>query len=236
MHLLKSGDFVNCRIQLKPQEEHLLLDLVSRGVKIFPSATAQLASRSKTYQARIFPDLMIPFTRAIYDLHDLMEAITSYNSEKIKDVVVKLDRKNAGMGILKFTDPEAVYTTAVVNNLQFPFVMQPYMDNFFDLRIIILGDYIEAYKRNNPNNFRQNLHNGAKATPVELTVNQLQVCKKAMLRGGFPYCHLDLLISPDQKSTYLTEVNLRGGIKGAKITPEQYQQHINEIHSHQTAE
>ncbi|MBW2506041.1 MAG: hypothetical protein JRD19_03110 [Deltaproteobacteria bacterium] len=50
-----------------------------------------------------------------------------------------------------------------------------------------------------------------------------------MARGRFPYGHLDLIITNTGES-YLSEINLRGGIRGALITPEEYQVRVNAIH------
>jgi ribosomal protein S6--L-glutamate ligase len=50
-----------------------------------------------------------------------------------------------------------------------------------------------------------------------------------MARGRFPYAHIDLMILEDN-SFYLGEINLRGGIRGAKITPAQYRERQQVIH------
>lgn len=215
---------------MKPNEEHLLLDLVSRGINLFPSATSQLASRSKVYQARIFKDFLLPHTLAIYDAHQLLEAISHYNANGIKKSVVKQDRKNAGQGVHLFNSPEDIFNLSATGHLPFPFVLQPFKNGCSDIRVVILGDYLEAYRRNNPNNFRHNLHCGGTATPVSLNQSEKELCTEVMQRGGFPYAHLDLLKLPDG-TTCLTEINLRGGIRGALITPEEYSLKIEKIHT-----
>ena len=50
-----------------------------------------------------------------------------------------------------------------------------------------------------------------------------------MERGRFPYGHLDILVTREGDS-FLGEINLRGGIRGAKITPKEYQAKIDAIH------
>jgi ribosomal protein S6--L-glutamate ligase len=50
-----------------------------------------------------------------------------------------------------------------------------------------------------------------------------------MARGLFPYGHLDIVLTKEGKS-YLGEVNLRGGIHGAQISPEEYQLKVDAIH------
>ncbi len=227
-HELTAGDIIACRIRLKYEEEHLLLDLLERGVYLIPSATSQLASRSKTFQARLLSSLMIPHTLVIYDIHGLLEAVSLYGKHAVEKVVLKHDRKNAGLGIHLFQSIEDVYTQAANNVLPFPFVLQPFVSGSHDVRVIFLDDYIEAYERTNPDNFRNNLHCGGEATPYTPSHLQLDICKKAMRRGAFPYGHLDLMVT-DEGTTYLAEINLRGGIRGAKIDPGSYKEKVAAI-------
>jgi glutathione synthase/RimK-type ligase-like ATP-grasp enzyme len=227
-HKLSSGDIIACRLRLKYEEEHLLLDLVERGVQLVPSATAQLASRSKSFQARLLGPFMVPHTVVIYDIHGLLDNVSLYGHHAIEKVVLKHDRKNAGLGIHLFRDIEDVYTQAANNVLPYPFVLQPFINNSRDIRIIILDDYIEAYERNNPHNFRNNLHCGGKADAFLLNETQLELCHNVMKRGSFPYGHLDLMIT-EKAETYLAEINLRGGIRGAAIDPGNYQKKVKTI-------
>jgi len=226
---LDSGDLVVGRIRLKNAEESLLLDLVERGVKILPSALSQLSCRSKCLQARLFKSEMIPHTTLIYDLHDIQEAITSYQRHKIGKVVTKQDRQNAGMGIHLWNSTEEVFSQASFGNMQFPFVLQPFLADCRDIRVIILGDYVEAYWRHNPDNFRNNLHFGGESRPCELTESQWQLCQRVMKRGRYPYAHLDLMVTREE-TTWLAEINLRGGIRGAQIDPATYKAKVEEIH------
>lgn len=225
---LSSGDIVACRLRLKPGEEHLLLDLRERGVHLIPSATSQLASRSKTFQARLLAPLMIPHTVVIYDIHGLLETTSLYGRHHIQKVILKHDRKNAGLGIHLFRNIEDIYTQAAYNVLSYPFVLQPFIKNCRDVRVVILDDYLEAYERNNPDSFRNNLHCGGKVKKTTLSKTQLNLCSEAMSRASFPYGHLDLMIT-EQNSTYLAEINLRGGIRGATISPQKYQAKVNAI-------
>jgi ribosomal protein S6--L-glutamate ligase len=224
---LQAGDIVTCRLRLKYGEEHLLLDLLERNIQLIPSATSQLASRSKTFQARLLGALMIPHTVVIYDIHGLLETVSLYGKFGIAKVVLKHDRKNAGLGIHLFRDIEDVYTQAANNVLPFPFVLQPYVKNSRDIRVIIIDDFVEAYERNNPDNFRNNLHCGGEASPFILSKNQLEICRTAMSRGKYPYAHLDLMLS-EKNETFLAEINLRGGMRGAVVDSKLYKKKIAE--------
>ena len=226
---LKEGDVFIGRLCLKSTEENLIADLLERGVKLFPAGSAQLSCRSKTLQARIFSEYMAPSTRAIHDLHELMESINEYQRLGHGQVVTKKDRANAGMGINLWSSAEEVFNQASLGAMPFPFVLQPFYQNCRDIRVIILDNYQEAYWRDNPYNFRNNLHSGGSSEPAALTAEQHELCQEIIKRGNFPYAHIDLMISAEG-ATYLAEINLRGGIKGARISPDEYRQKIAAIH------
>lgn len=228
-HQLKKNDIVVGRIRLKPGEEHLLIDLLARGIHLIPSATAQLASRSKVFQARIFGDYMPLDTLAIYDAQTLLHVSSLYQQRGYSKVVLKHDRKNAGLGIHIFDSIEDIFNRVSGINYPLPFIIQPFQRQCRDIRVVILGEYYEAYERKNPCNFRQNLHCGGEAIPCSLSDRQLTFCKEVMERGGFPYAHLDLMITPDNDCR-LGEINLRGGLRGAILSGPEYQKRIEAIH------
>lgn len=228
-HQLSKTTVVCTRIRLKPGEEHLLTDLAERGITLIPSATAQLASRSKVFQTRLLGTFMLPGTCAIYDTHTLFDAITLYEKHNFKKVLLKRERKNAGMGIHLFPHIEDIYNHVTGSTFSFPFVVQPFHHNCRDIRVVILDDYQEAYERKNNYNFRNNLHCGGQSTPFTLSKKQISFCRKIMVRGKFPYAHIDILLT-DQDTYWLSEINLRGGLKGAKISGEEYRGKINSIH------
>jgi glutathione synthase/RimK-type ligase-like ATP-grasp enzyme len=225
---LQAGDIICSRVRIRPGEEHLLLDLCRRGVIAVPSLISQLCSRSKTLQARLCPWAMLPATRVIYTVHDLLDTLNLYSRERIGEVVVKLDNRNSGLGIFRYRSLEDVYTQSGLGQLPYPYVVQPFLDGCRDLRVIALDDYWEAYERFNPDNFRQNLHCGGQAVSRELTNAQRDVCSRVMKQLDFPYAHIDLLITEDA-DCYLSELNLRGGLRGAKIAPEDYQRRVSTI-------
>lgn len=217
------------RLRLHPNEENLVVDLLSRGVRLFPSGLAQLLCRSKVMQATVFAAEMVPGSRAVHDLHGLMLLLPEFQRLGRTRVVTKRDRANAGLGINLWDSLEEVFNQASLGALPFPFVVQPFHENCRDIRVVALGDYREAYWRDNPDNFRNNLHFGGHSSPAELNERQWALCCRVMARGGFPYAHLDLLVTPGGES-YLAEINLRGGIRGATITPAEYGRRIAAIH------
>lgn len=173
---------------------------------------------------------MLPHTLAVYDTNCMLGATTLYRCHGIAELVVKQDRKNGGIGIHHFRDIEDVYNQAAFGCLPYPFVIQPFFSDFRDIRIIILGNYLEGYERVNPANFRHNLHCGGTARIYEPDENVMQFCRRIMARGGFPYAHIDLMVAADG-SLYLTEINLRGGLRGARIDPREYLQRLRGLHA-----
>ena len=225
-HRLRSGDIVVGRIRLRPGEEGLLLDLVSRGVRILPSATAQLCSRSKVLQVHLLSGFMGPDTRAIHDRHDLAAALSLYSATS--RVICKLDRANAGTGILSFASIEDVHTQATLGHLPYPFVLQPFYAGCRDIRVVSLGRRADCYERINPGNFRHNLHCGGQPRPRPLDTDLRALCDRIMARAGFPYAHLDFLVHG--QDYWLSEINLRGGLRGSTLNQRDYQEEVARVH------
>jgi ribosomal protein S6--L-glutamate ligase len=177
---------------------------------------------------------MVNNTLPVYSMHDMMAAVTGYGRANISQVVCKLDRANAGLGILRFSSVEDVYSQAALGNLAFPFVLQPFIPDCQDVRVVILGDTIEAYQRYNPHNFRHNLHCGGESQPWNLSREELDFCLQVMARSACPYGHVDLLILPDS-SHCLSEINLRGGLRGADMSQKDYLEKVAGIQQEELA-
>lgn len=226
---LKKNDIICTRISLHRGEEPLLTDLVERGIKLIPSGTCQLLSKSKVLQVQLLGEFMVDYSIAVFNTHDLLEATTRYNRQNIEKVVLKQDRKNGGQGVHLFDNIESLYNHVSGGSFQYPLVVQPLITNGRDIRVIILGDYIEAYERSNPHNFRNNLHCGGIVKPYALSESQIGFCRNIMKRGSFPYAHLDLILI-DEHDSRLMEINLRGGLRGAKLTGHEYIENTETLH------
>ncbi|HEY9074099.1 MAG TPA: hypothetical protein VIN67_08190, partial [Desulfobaccales bacterium] len=94
-----------------------------------------------------------------------------------------------------------------------------------DLRVVVVGDYAEAYERVNPHGFRKNLFQGGASRPAELEPSQLLFCRRVLDRGKFPYAILDLLVAPDGE-TYLSEISLKGGLTGARLSQAEWRRRV----------
>lgn len=217
---LKAGDLILTRLPLRKEDFALVLDLVQRGVLSYPPFLSQILSKSKCAQAEILQEFMPPNTYVIKNKLGLLEVMPKLSQGD--GFITKKDQANCGLGVNFWRDLEEVYNHAGTPVLEFPFVLQPFYKSWKDIRVIMLGDlYQEAYIRENGLNFRQNLFFGGKAEPYELSPQEVAFCKRVMARGCFPYAHLDITYINDQ-GPYLVEINLKGGIKGAKIKTTEY--------------
>lgn len=217
---LTAGDCFIGMLSLKHLRQNIFVDLLERGIRILPSALCQTLSHSKVSQARILKKWMVPHTLVITRRADLMSAMNTYDALGVDTVVTKEDRLQCGYGIHKWQSLEDVYNHFSFDPRWYPFVMQPFLTDYRDVRVIVAGDYLEAYSRENPHNFRMNLSLGGKSKPYGLSKDQLTLCKAVMARGRFPYAHLDLLVTA-QGSSFLSEIALNGGMKGAQMKREQ---------------
>jgi len=216
---LTAGDCFIGMLTLKHLRQNVFVDLLERGVQIVPSALSQTLSHSKASQARVFEKWMVPHTLVITRRADLMSAMNTYDALDVHTVVTKEDHLQCGYGIHKWKSLEDVYNQLSFDPRQYPFVLQPFLKDYTDVRVIVAGDYWEAYSRENPHNFRMNLSLGGTSRPYDLSKDQLALCNAVMDRGRFPYAHVDLLVTADRHG-FLSEIALNGGMKGAQIKRE----------------
>jgi len=213
---LKPGDVYIGDLPGAAHKAALLLDLAERGVRCIPSPLAQILNTSKTAQAQILSDWMLPGTCVIYRRADLLKAAGRYHKDGVEAVVTKQDRMHCGHGIRRWESMENLYNVVSMLPSAYPFVLQPFLTRFTDVRVILVGDFVEAYSRTNPHNFRQNLAAGGTHRPFSLSKEMEAFCRAVMERGRFPYAHVDLQVV-DETTVYLSEIALNGGIAGADI-------------------
>ncbi|RLB81870.1 MAG: hypothetical protein DRH24_08570 [Deltaproteobacteria bacterium] len=220
---LGPGDIFIGMLTYKHLKRSVLIDLLERGVSCFPSPLSQTLNRSKAAQVLVLKKWMLPHTFVITRRADLIDIINKYNRLGIASVITKEDRLHCGYGIRKWDTIETMYSFMALSESSYPFVIQPFLENFTDVRVIIAGDYLEAYVRHNPNNFRMNVSMGGKIYPYEVDKDMEEFCHVAMEQGKFPYAHMDLLIT-DNGKYYLSEIALNGGIKGSRISRKELDQ------------
>lgn len=206
----------------------LLVDLLERNVFCVPSPLSQIISGSKVVQTLLLKNRMMPDTLVILRRKNLLDAIGLYGRRGNGPVITKEDRMHCGHGVRKWDSIETLYSFVSMSDTSYPFVLQPFVESFTDLRVIIAGEYAEAYARNNPDNFRMNMAAGGMSRPVSLDAGKERFCRAVMERGKFPYAHIDIMETPDGRY-YLSEISLNGGIKGAVIERSELDRRKREI-------
>jgi glutathione synthase/RimK-type ligase-like ATP-grasp enzyme len=215
-HRLAAGDVFVGQVPSSFLKSALLADLCDRGIRLVPSATAQVLNASKVAQAFLLNPWMVPHTFAITRRRELLDAISTYNELGVSSAVTKADCLHCGHGVRKWDNLEILYSCLAFDEKAFPLVIQPHVDDFSDIRVVIAGDYIEAYSRSNPHNFRKNLAMGGHSASYILSTAEEKFCRALMQRAGMPYAHLDLMRLPDG-AIFCLEIRLNGGIQGARI-------------------
>lgn len=218
-HSLEPGDVFVGQVPSSHMKAALLADLTARGVRLIPSALSQLLSASKVAQAFVLNQWMVPLTTAVVRRRQLLDAMTIYAQADIATVVTKAERLHCGHGLRRWDNLEMMYACLGLDDAAFPFVLQPFIEAFTDIRVLVVDDYCEAYTRVNAHNFRMNLSTGGRSRPHTLTGRQSEFCKRIMRRAQMPYAHLDLMVTDG--SVYLAEMRLNGGIHGARISRQQ---------------
>jgi glutathione synthase/RimK-type ligase-like ATP-grasp enzyme len=198
----------------------LAADLLERGVRCVPSVFCQLLSRSKIAQAVVFRRWMAPHTLTVSRRVELIDAVNYCGQHRIGAVVTKQEGMHCGHGIRRWENAEVLYNTVAFTDADFPFVLQPYMAGISDVRVIVVGDYVEAYLRENFYNFRSNLAAGGMSRPLAMDAAAEGLCQQVMERGRFPYAHVDLQLTAEGVC-YLSEIALDGGISAARIKREE---------------
>jgi ribosomal protein S6--L-glutamate ligase len=193
------------------------VDLMERGVRCLPAVLCQLISRSKCAQASLLRQWMAPHTRVIARRAELMEAVGYCARNRIEAVVTKQEGMHCGHGIRRWDSTEVLYNTVAFGDSVYPFVLQPFLPDITDVRVIVVGSYVEAYLRENPFNFRANLAVGGASRPLAMDAEAERLCRAVMERGRFPYAHIDLHLTADGRC-WLSEITLDGGIAAARIT------------------
>ena len=165
-------------------------------------------------QAAVLRPWMAPHTQVIARRAELMEAVGYCGRYGIAAVVSKQEGMHCGHGVRRWESAEALYNAVAFDGSAYPFVLQPFLPDISDVRVIVAGDYVEAYVRENPFNFRANLAAGGAGRPLAMDPAAERLCRDVMKRGRYPYAHIDLHLTPGGQC-WLSEITLEGGIAAA---------------------
>jgi ribosomal protein S6--L-glutamate ligase len=225
---LADGDVILGALPAKYLRPALVADLMERGIRCVPSPLCQLLSRSKCAQAFLLRAWMAPHTQVISRRAELMHAVGYCARHRIMEVVSKQEGMHCGHGIRRWASAESLYNSVAFDEAAYPFVLQPFLADIRDIRVIVVGDYVEAYVRENAFNFRANLSAGGNSRALPMDAAAERLCREAMKRGRFPYAHIDLQLTADGRC-WLSEITLNGGIAAARIGREELQRRKQDI-------
>jgi glutathione synthase/RimK-type ligase-like ATP-grasp enzyme len=225
---LAAGDVVSGPLPARYLRPALAADLMERGVHCVPSVLCQLLSRSKCSQAVLLRPWMAPHTQVIARRAELMEAVGYCGRHGISEVVTKQEGMHCGHGIRRWDSAEALYNSVAFTDSAYPFVLQPFLPDIRDVRVIVVGDYVEAYVRENLYNFRANLAAGGAGRPLAMDAAAERLCRTVMTRGRFPYAHIDLHLRAGG-ACWLSEIALDGGIAAARIDRSELKRRKQEV-------
>ena len=105
-HRLAAGDVFVGQVPSSFLKSALLADLCDRGIRLVPSATAQVLNASKVAQAFLLNPWMVPHTFAITRRRELLDAISTYNELGVSSAVTKADCLHCGHGVRKWDNLE----------------------------------------------------------------------------------------------------------------------------------
>lgn len=225
---LTRGDVIAGLLPAKYLRPALVADIMERGIRCVPSPLCQLISRSKCAQAFLLGKWMTPHTQVIARRAELMEAVSYCARHGIAEVISKQEGMHCGHGIRRWDSAEALYNTVAFTDSAYPFVLQPFLPDITDIRVIVAGDYAEAYVRENEFNFRANLAAGGAGRSLEMDAAVESLGREIMARGRFPYAHIDFHLTSGGRC-WLSEIALDGGIAAARIDRNELRRRKQEI-------
>jgi len=134
--------------------------------------------RSKVAQAEVLGEFMVPGTFVAYSLPDVARRLGESHTLGGGQVIAKRDQAHLGLGVSLWPSLETLYSLGGLQGLPYPLVVQPFLSGGRDLRVVVVGDYAEAYERLNPHSFRKNLFQGGSSRPIPLTPELLAFCRR----------------------------------------------------------
>lgn len=181
-----------------------------KNVQLLPHPEQIALWASKIRQAQLFNEYVVPHTKWAINIIDLLILKQYYDNHYSGELVTKPER-NSGFGrdVRKWKNIDEIISFFNQYPTKFePMIIQSFIDNYKDYRVIMLGEYIYTKQRKNSKKWRQNVHLGADITATTLTKKEYEFCKKILQISNLPFIYIDLMITPDH--IYLGEISLTG--------------------------
>lgn len=148
--------------------------------------------------------LPVPATVVCQDEETAMEAFVALGG----DVVVKPLFGGEGRGIARVTDEAVAFRTfRTLEQLGAVIYVQRFVPHDgSDLRLFVVGSQVLAMRRRHPTDWRTNISRGAKAEPLELEPEWVDLARRAAGAVGAPWAGVDILPGQDGRC-FVLEVN-----------------------------
>lgn len=130
------------------------------------------------------------------------------------DVVIKPLFGGEGRGITRLDDEAlALRAFKMLTGLGAVIYLQEFIPHEgFDIRLLTIGKRVLAMRRRNPDDWRTNVSRGARAEPMEIDDNLVELALRSAQTIGAPIAGVDVLPAVDG-SLYVLEVNAVPGWK-----------------------
>lgn len=220
MDLSASADFPDFAVLL---DKDILLGyfLKSRGIPVYndPAIIDLCDNKAKQYIQLAAHGLPMPRTIVAPKVYPNFSILESGYFEQVIDalklpMIIKEGHGSFGMKVYLIETEEQFYEK--VESLRgIDFVFQEFIASSFgrDIRVnIVGGEIVAAMYRHSETDFRANITNGGKASPVELTEAQRTLALKAAEAVGAVFAGIDLLFD-DQEQPLVCEVNAAAHIR-----------------------
>jgi ribosomal protein S6--L-glutamate ligase/gamma-F420-2:alpha-L-glutamate ligase len=201
--------------------------LESLGIKLFNSHDAIRVCDDKgtTYLALINKGVNLPKTMFGALCYNKDMPIDKNWANKIAQelgfpLIIKESFGSMGKGVYLANDFDELLS--IMNELKLkPHLFQEYLGarRGVDVRVIVIGGKaVCAMQRENEFDFRSNVAQGGKGTPIELPIEFKKTAERCAEVLGLSYCGVDLLYGKDNMP-YVCEVNSNAFISGIeKVT------------------
>ena len=221
---LSAGDLVLGVLSVQSGEEIKILDLATRGVAFFPAVLCQLLAAPRRPRLKFWRTIW--FLGVLWPMPCRIWPRTSPNLKAVKQWWPSGTGAIWAWGSASGPHWKPCTAWASLQGLTYPLVVQPLLVEARDVRVVVLGDYVEAYERFNPHNFRKNLFQGGSSQPLGLAPELEDFCRVVMARGKFPYAILDLLLDPADCRPYVSEISFKGGLTGSRLSQAEFRARV----------
>ena len=159
--------------------------------------------------------LPVPPTAVCQSTDDAMDGFCALGG----DVVVKPLFGGEGRGICRIADPDVAFRTfKALQKIDAVLYLQQYIDHEgCDLRLFVLADKVWGIRRRNPSDWRTNVSRGATAEPLDVTIELVDIARRATRAVGAEIAGVDVLDGRDGRR-WVLEVNAVPGWKALAET------------------